>query len=87
MNKIEIRKNALTPEAMEMYRRLNPSHEPTGDLLIETTKEGLASRVIFKGKFTHSVRDCGDHYIIARYSSFDRVDKETLKITEDVEDR
>lgn len=87
MNKIEIRKNALTPEEIETYRRMNAGHEPTGDLLIETTKEGSTSKVIFKGKFTHSVRDCGDHYIIARYSSFDRVDKETLKITEDVEDR
>lgn len=44
--------------------------------------------VVFKGRFTPSgyVRDCGDHYIKAQYSGYDRIDKETLEITENVDD-
>ena len=87
MHKIEIEKNALTPEQMRVYRKINPRHEPTGDLLVETSEKGSVSLVIFTGEYTHSVRDCGDHYIIARCSGFDRVDKETLKVTRNVEDR
>lgn len=36
---------------------------------------------------TGCARDCGDHYIIARYSSYDRLDKKTLQLTKNVEDR
>lgn len=44
--------------------------------------------VVFKGSWTRSgtVRDCGDHYIKANYSSYTRIDKNTLEVTEDVED-
>lgn len=44
---------------------------------------------VVKGKFTPygGIRDCGDHYIKANYSTYDRIDKETLEITKDVEDR
>ena len=44
--------------------------------------------VVFKGTWTRfdTVRDCGDHYIKAQYSRYDRIDKETLEITVDVED-
>lgn len=44
--------------------------------------------VVFRGSWTRydSIRDCGDHYIWARYSRYDRIDKETLEITRDVED-
>ena len=31
--------------------------------------------------------DCGDHYILARYASYDKIDKSTLAITKDIEDR
>lgn len=87
MNRFEIKKNALTAEQMESYRKMNEGHDPTGDVLVENLKEGQIVKPIFKGKFTHSVRDCGDHYIIARYSQFDRLEKDTLELTEDVEDR
>ncbi|MCM1124594.1 MAG: hypothetical protein NC416_18620 [Eubacterium sp.] len=44
---------------------------------------------VVKGKFTPygGIRDCGDHYIKANYSSYDRIDKKTLEIEKDVEDR
>lgn len=45
--------------------------------------------VVFKGRTTPYgyVRDCGDHYIKAQWSRYDRIDKDTFKITHDVEDR
>lgn len=65
----------------------------TGETLKEIcTNNGLESckeYVVMKGGWTrtYSARDCGDHYIIARYSRYDRVEKDTLEITYDVEDR
>jgi len=32
-------------------------------------------------------RNCGDHYIIARYDRYDRIDIHTHTLTEDIEDR
>lgn len=87
MNRFEVKKNALSPEQIASYREMNEGHEPTGDLLVENHSTGQIVKVIFKGKFTHSVRDCGDHYIIARFSRFDRLEKDTLELIEDVEDR
>lgn len=68
--------------------------EYTGEI-IEIEYQDQAKRTItnsyrvVKGKFTpyYSIRDCGDHYIKANYSTYDRIDKETLEITRDVEDR
>lgn len=62
----------------------------TGETYSEEYEDETATAyVVFKGTWTRSgtVRDCGDHYIIARYSRFDRINKETLEITKDVEDR
>jgi len=44
--------------------------------------------VVFKGRWTRykTVRDCGDHYIYAGYSSHIRIEKDTLEITFDVDD-
>lgn len=88
--KFEVERNALTEEDYKHFNGCWPNHTPTGDVLKETYSDGTSqSRVIFKGTWTAfgMCRDCGDHYIIARYSQYDRVDKETLKITFDVEDR
>lgn len=81
-----------TTENKNFFNR--PGYEMTGETLIEevTDIDGHTTgteRVIFKGAWTRSytVRDCGDHYIVARYSRYDRIDKDTLKITVDVEDR
>lgn len=68
--------------------------EYTGEIVeIEYTSEhpGMVEthgfRVV-RGRFTPymGVRDCGDHYIKANYSSYDRIDKKTLEIIRDVED-
>lgn len=77
-----------TKENMDWYNR--KGYKMTG----ETLKLGepgvmVCEYVVFKGTWTRygTVRDCGDHYIKAEYSSYTRIDKETLEITYDVEDR
>lgn len=81
-------------EDIEFFQQHYPKHNATG-FLKETFNDGrVIEKVILKMKpgykgWTPSgtVRDCGDHYIIARYSSYDKLDKKTLEITRDVEDR
>ena len=48
----------------------------------------MTSYVVFKGKWTPSgcCRDCGDYFIIARRSRYDRVWKNDLREDIDVED-
>lgn len=71
-----------------------PGYHPTGETLCadwrDTSNSGLVycEYVVFKGSWTRydTIRDCGDHYIWARYDRYDRIDKATLQITKDVED-
>ena len=60
----------------------------TGETITLGDDNQKTEYVVFKGSWTRSgtVRDCGDHYIHAGYSQYDRIDKETLEITKDVED-
>lgn len=62
----------------------------TRDLLLETWPHDLKFEFnIVLGRYTPCgfCRDCGDHYIVARFSRYDRLDKETLEYTFDVEDK
>ena len=66
----------------------------TGETITETIKDIDGSNsettyLIFSGSWTRSgtVRDCGDHFIIARYSRYDRINKNDLSLIRDVEDR
>lgn len=45
--------------------------------------------MVIKERYTPSfcARDCGDHFILANYDRYDRVDKSTFEITKDVEDK
>ena len=61
-------------------------------MTIKSNRESV-TKPIFKvkpgfKKFTPylCVRDCGNHYIIAGYSSYTRIEKETMEIIHDVED-
>lgn len=64
---------------------------PTGELMRVYDDEGYENiKTIFKDRtYTPygTIRDCGDHYIRAKYSSYVRIDKGTMKVTEDVEDK
>lgn len=74
-----------------MYQPFYKYHIPVGWLREEG---GKVSRLIVKMKpgckgWTSygTVRDCGKHYIIARYDRYDKIDKRTHAVTKDVEDR
>lgn len=78
----------ITEEENAAYQPFYRHHSPIGWMREETT-----TRLIVKMKPRHKgwtpsgcARDCGDHYIVARFASYDCVDKRTLAITEDVED-
>lgn len=66
-----------------------PGLQLTGETITIGSKRESTTYVVLKGKYTpyFSVRDCGDHYIFAGYSQYYRIDKDTLQITNDVEDR
>lgn len=82
----------LLPEEIEVYTRAlscyKPQLVPTGEVIEERGEESAISRVVISGTWTPygHMRDCGDHYIIARYSRYDRVSKDLQTITEDCED-
>lgn len=77
-------------ENTKWYNR--KGYHMTGETLtIEHTDNGNeygTTYVVFSGSWTRygTVRDCKDHYIYAGYSSYMRIDKDTFKITHDVED-
>lgn len=89
----------LADNEYEYFEKNNPGYKCTGEILKEEYMEengrdwGGCSYVVFKckpgyhGTWYGMCRDCGDHYIIARWSRYDRIDKKTLKMTCDVEDK
>ena len=76
--------DTLAPNQIAYFQQYYPKHTVVG-LLKERKGD---NRIIVTGAFTPSgcARDCGDHIVIARYSSYDRLDKATLRITKNVED-
>lgn len=85
----------LEDDENEFYERVNKGFTCTGETLTERYEEtegreaGSTTYVVMKGRFTPygMCRDCGDHYIIARWSRYDRIDKDTFIRSVDVEDR
>lgn len=68
--------------------------EYTGEVIEIEYQDSISGTItnayrVVKGKFTPymGIRDCGDHYIKANYSSYDRIDKKTFEIVRDVEDK
>ena len=81
----------ISEEDRDWFERLHPQHKVVGFIWFPWSNE---NKVVLKMKpgykaWTPSgcVHDCGDHYIIAQCSRYDRVDKKTLERTFDVEDR
>lgn len=79
----------------KFFEKVNPGFRCTGETLEERYEEaegrdgGATTYVVMSGRWTPygMCRDCGDHYIIAKYSRYDRIEKGTLKRTADVDDR
>lgn len=91
--KITRSKIEKTEENKKWYDR--KGYHMTGELLCMDWRDEkdavgcvYCEYVVFKGSWTRydTIRDCGDHYIWARYSRYDRIDKKTLEVTRDVED-
>lgn len=92
----EFKIGKLEDTEREFFERVNPGYKCTGETLEERWENGggqtlVVFKTVGRGKkhFTPygMCRDCGDHYIIARWSRYDRIDKATLEIERDVEDR
>lgn len=78
----------LTQKNKDWYER--KGYHMTGETLkLGYIGQMVCEHVVFKGSWTRydTVRDCGDHYIYAGWSMYTRIDKETLEVTPDVEDR
>lgn len=77
----------LNASNQKWYNR--EGYKMTGETLKLGDAKSNCTYVVFRGTRTlyDTVRDCGDHYIKAGYSGYDRIDKATLEITRDVEDR
>ena len=90
--------NQFNMNDREWYENVNPGFVCTGETLEERYTgndeydSSMTEYVVMKATKRNYTsygmcRDCGDHFIIARYSRYDRIDKKTLKITFDTEDR
>lgn len=81
---MEIEIKELCKDDYERFKSYYPYHKPLGMMFEES-----CSRVILKGEWTPylTARDCGDHYIVARFDRYDRIEKDNLKVTRDVEDK
>lgn len=80
------------------FEKMNKGYKCTGETLEERYTEeqgrdgGATTYVVMKATARQwtpygMCRDCGDHYIIAKWDKYVRIDKGTLKRTVDVEDR
>lgn len=87
MKALRVGRIEKTEENMNWYNRTG--YKMTGETLTLGDENSNSTYVVFKGSYTRydTVRDCGDHYIKAQYSRYDRIEKATLEITRDVEDR
>ena len=85
----------LEENEIEFFERMNPGYKCTGETLTEQFPEGGGQTlVIFKSDSPTSnftpygmCRDCGDHYIVARWSRYDRIEKTSLLLIPDVQDK
>lgn len=79
----------VNEDEMKWFSGCHPNFNVLGFLVTS-----FVSKIILKPKrgkkgFTpyDCVRDCGDHYVIAQYASYTRVDKKTGEMTYNVEDK
>lgn len=88
----KVSKKRMDADNMKFYTKANKNRglTPTGELL-EGYENGehVITLIVFRGKHTGygAVRDCGDHYIKANHDRFDRIEKKTMTVTRDVDDR
>lgn len=81
---------SLTKDLYEHFQQFYKKHRVIGYMRYN---DGINGAIIVKMKRGYKgctplgcFRDCGDHYIKANWSSYDRYEKKTFKLTKDVED-
>lgn len=85
---IYIKGENLNAEDMKFYSKSFKGLKPTGETIKEISDNHSQTTVVFKGSWTPygCIRDCGDHYIKALYSSYRWISKDLQTTREDVED-
>ena len=85
---IYIKGDNLNAEDMKFYGKSFKGLTPTGETIREISDNHSQSTVVFRGNRTPfgAIRDCGDHYIKALYSSYRWIGKDLKTIREDVAD-
>ena len=84
------KRGQLDSKDVEWFEERYPGYFCTGETLEESYRGEGFTYAVMSGRNTTPYgmcRDCGNHYIIARWDRYDRIDKATLKRTADVEDR
>lgn len=86
--KLSERKNNEAGKVAYVYKKHTFAEELLEYHYEDMGHECVSVYCVLKGNWTPygAVRDCGDHYIKANYSSYDRIDKVTFQVTRDVED-
>lgn len=81
---IKVEVNLMEPLKMEYYKH----HLNIGTITINDSTYTLLKPKDKNGFWTPftCARDCGDHYIIAKFDRYDRIDKVSFKYTADVKD-
>ena len=79
----KLMKNQLDQWEREQFARLNriKPEQVSADLMMV---EGVTGLIITTEKVVGGVYDNGTHYIVPRYSRFDRINKETWEVEMDV---
>lgn len=85
---VYIKGEPLTTREMVYFGACYEGLIPTGETIKEISDNHSQTTVVFKGSWTPygCIRDCGDHYIKALYSSYRWISKDLQATREDVED-
>ena len=86
---VYIQGEPLTTREMAYFGACYEGLIPTGETIREISDRESQTTVVFKGSWTPygAIRDCGDHYIKALYTSYRWISKDLMHTMEDVEDR
>ena len=86
---VYIKGEPLAAREMNYYGACYKGLTPTGETIHKVSDRESSAKVVFNGSWTPFgvIRDCGDHYIEALYSSYRWISKDLKHTREDVEDR
>lgn len=80
---INIKKNVLSKEDKEFFKKMNPGFSVTGDTIKICFEDGSETEyAVLKGLYTkmYSCRECLEYYEVALADGVVRISKDTLEI-------